>query len=280
MEDNMKTNSKNISKIVASALPAICLSSYNTLDTHAGELLRSIQNEQLKLPNATQAQVMQNVFKDYDNLNIEVKDTLDILWHNDAGNLLLRKLNQYIKNDTQKINIRWNAYDAKNETNLFRPAISTIFLNENELEYYAMYHSGKVRAFSERLDSVLFHELCHAWHNLDGTVACEQQRFVPAFYKLSNNDELCQIAYENWTDDEEIYTITGWRVDSRGSIKFDWLNANSYMILDALKHGIASNDIAQRIFHCGYWDISPKRRETMEKYAGELVIPLQKYIDE
>ena len=66
----MKTNSKNISKIVVSALPAICLSSYNTSDSQAGELLRSIQNEQLKLPNATQAQVLQNVFKDYDHLNI------------------------------------------------------------------------------------------------------------------------------------------------------------------------------------------------------------------
>ena len=251
-----------------------------TTDCQAGELLRSIQNEQNKLPKVAKDHVMHNVFKHYDNLNTEVKETLDMLWHNDAGNLLLRKLNQYIKNGTQKVNIKWNAYDAKNETNLFRPTISTIFLNKNELGDYAMYHAGKVMAFSERMDSVLFHELCHALHNLDGTVACERQMFVPVFYKLSHKDELCQIAYENWTDDEEIYAITGWYVDSKGNIKFDWLNTNSYMILDALKYGIASNDIAQRIFHCDYWDISPKRRETMEKYAGELVIPLQRYIDE
>ena len=269
--------SKNI-RVAMLLVPSIaCVA---TTDCRAGELLRAIQKQQAELPFVTKDQVMQNVFKNYDTLNIEVKDTLDILWYNDAGNLLLCRLHNVIKDASQRITILWNACDKEGETNLFRPAISTIFLNENELGDYAMYHAGKVRAFSERLDSVLFHELCHALHDLDGTEICKQQRFVPTFYKLSDNDELCQIAYENWTDDEEIYAITGWYIDNDELPKFDSLNTNSYMILDALKHGIAPNDIAQRIFHCGYWDISPKRRKTMEKYAGELVIPLQSYLDE
>ena len=42
-------------------------------DCQAGELLCSIQHEQNKLPHVTANQVMQNVFKNYNNLNIEVK---------------------------------------------------------------------------------------------------------------------------------------------------------------------------------------------------------------
>ena len=63
-------------------------------DCQAGELLCSIQHEQNKLPHVTANQVMQNVFKNYNNLNIEVKNTLNTIWNNDAGNLLLRKTSQ------------------------------------------------------------------------------------------------------------------------------------------------------------------------------------------
>ena len=154
MEDNMKTNSKNISKIVANTLPAICLSADTTLDSQAGELLRSIQNEQLKLPNATQAQVMQNVFKDYDNLNIEVKDTLDILWHNDAGNLLLRRLHNVIKDDKQRITILWDTCDEEEDSNYFRYFDSTVLLAPNKFGWDIGYRNGVIEIFPEYLDII------------------------------------------------------------------------------------------------------------------------------
>ena len=113
-------NNKTLSKIVASALPAICLSTQITSDCHAGELLRSIQYEQSKLPQVAQNQVMQNVFKNYDTLNHELKDTLTTIWHNDAGNLLLRRLHNIITNDTQRITILWDTCDKKDKSNYFR----------------------------------------------------------------------------------------------------------------------------------------------------------------
>ena len=161
----------------------------------------------------------------------------------------------------------------------FDPPFQRFFLNKNELGDYAMYHAGKVMAFSERMDSVLFHELCHALHNLDGTVACERQMFVPVFYKLSHKDELCQVAYENWTDDEEIYAITGWYVDSKGNIKFDCLNTNSYMILEELKKGTPSEKIQQGVFHCDYPTLTTKYRLAKKLPLNGLVIPLEKYVD-
>ena len=108
---------------------------------------------------------MHNVFKNYDNLNIEVKETLDILWNNEAGNLLLRRLHKNIKDDAQRITILWDACDKDGETNLFRYEDSTVFLNKNKSGDYVAYCAGKIYAFPERLDTVLFHELCHGLHS-------------------------------------------------------------------------------------------------------------------
>ena len=72
-------NSKTISKIVVTALPAICVSAQTVSGCRAGELLRKIQAEQSKVPFASQDQVMQNVFKNYNIFNNELKNTLDIL---------------------------------------------------------------------------------------------------------------------------------------------------------------------------------------------------------
>ena len=72
-------NSKTISKIVITALPVICVSTQTVSGCRAGELLRKIQTERSKVPFASQDQVMQNVFKNYNIFNNELKNTLDIL---------------------------------------------------------------------------------------------------------------------------------------------------------------------------------------------------------
>lgn len=278
MDDNMKTNSKNISKIVASALPAICLSAYNTLDTHAGELLRSIQNEQLKLPNATQAQVMQNVFKDYDNLNIEVKDTLDILWHNDAGNLLLRRLHNVIKDDKQRITILWNAVHKSGKTNLFDPNNLFIYLNVNKFCQYVGYCDNKLVEFPETLDAVLFHELCHGLHSLDGTYKAGTTDGIVQIYAIHAMDCVDKDILGAWEDDEELYTITGWYVDDDKKVIFDYLNANSYMILKALANGISPDNVVQRVYHCDYASLDVYEYASYMGFRRTL-IRAKKYID-
>ncbi len=272
-------NNTTLSKIVASALPAICLSTQITSDCHAGELLRSIQHEQSKLPNVTHTQVMQNVFKDYDNLNEEVKDTLDILWHNDAGNLLLRKLHKYIKDETQRITILWDACDKKGESNYFRYRDSAVLLNKNKFGDYAAYCDEEIYALPEQLDTVLFHELCHALHNLEGIKNYGEQAFIPKFYKQPGEQEGIKETCDAWENDEEIYTITGWYVNNDGALKFDWLNTNSYMILDALKDKIPPEKIVQRVFHCDYWALDPKYPNAIRERLDELIIPLEKYVD-
>ena len=151
-------NSKAISKIVVSTLPAICLSTHTASNCRAGELLRKIQTEQRKLPYVTQNQVMQNVFKNYNNLNIEVKNTLTTIWHNDAGNLLLRRLHNVIKDDTQRLTILWNAVHKSGKTNLFCHNM-TIYLDIRKFGQCIGYRNGELCALPETLDDVLFHEM-------------------------------------------------------------------------------------------------------------------------
>ena len=270
-------NRKTTSKIIASALPAVCLSAY---DCSAGELLREeIHKEQSKLHQVTQNQVMHNVFKHYDNLNIEVKETLDILWNNEAGNLLLRRLHKNIKDDAQRITILWDACDKDGETNLFRYEDSTVFLNKNKSGDYVAYCAGKIYAFPERLDTVLFHELCHALHDFEGIKNYNEQTFIPKFYNQSEDGADIKETCIAWKNDEEIHTITGWYVDDEGMLRFDYLNTNAYMILDALKDKIRPEKIVQRIFHCDYWGLEQNYKNAKLDRLDDMVIPLEKYVD-
>ena len=250
-----------------------------TTDCHAGELLKSIKNEQNKLPKVAKDHVMHNVFKHYDNLNTGVKETLDILWHNAAGNLLLRRLNSVIKDDLQRITILWDVCDEDDDSNYFRYKDSSILLHKDKFGDYAVYSNKKIEAFPEQLDTVLFHELCHALHNLEDTIACNQHKIIPTFYKLSDKDPKCQEICRAWEDDEEIHTITGWYIDTNEKLKFDCLNTNSYMILDALKDKIKPEKIVQRVFHYDYWSASVFTEEDTTRHLDELVIPLEKYVD-
>ena len=271
-------NRKTISKIVTSALPAICLSAHTTSDCHAGELLREIQAEQRKLPNVTYSQIMQNVFKNYNNLSSEVKDTLTTIWNNDAGNLLLRRLHNIIKDDTQRITILWDACDKDGKTNLFDPNNLFIYLNVNKFCQYAGYRNEELVKRPETLDAVLFHELCHSLHKLDGTYRANTKNGIMQIYNIHAMDCVDQDILEAWTNDEELYTITGWYVDDGKKVTFDCLNTNSYIILTALQDGIPADKVVQRIYHCDYSSLE------VYEYAKDMgfrrtLIRAKKYID-
>ena len=102
---------------------------------------------------------MQNVFKDYNTFNNELKNTLDILWNNDAGNLLLRRLHNIIKDDTQRLTILWDTCDERGDSNYFRHKDLTVLLNKNKFGQCIGYRNGELCALPETLDDVLFHEM-------------------------------------------------------------------------------------------------------------------------
>lgn len=270
-------NRKTISKIVTSALPAICLSVYNVSDCHAGELLREIQKEQSKLPNVTYSQVMQNVFKNYDNLNIEVKDTLTTIWNNDAGNLLLRRLHNIIKDDTQRITIFWNACDKDGESNLFYHDM-TIYLDKRKFGQCIGYRNGELCALPETLDDVLFHEMTHGLHKLIGMNNTNEQDAIKHLHEFPNNMTIFNECCEFWTNNEEVRTITGRYLGADGKLHFDCLNTNSYMVLKALKNKTPINRITQRVFHCDYSGLQDISRYCRNKIKN-IVIPQTKYLD-
>ena len=150
-------------------------------------------------------------------------------------------------------------------------------LDNNKFGDYVAYCNGEIYAFPEQLDIVLFHEMCHALHNLEGIKNYGEQTFIPKFYNQSEAIVDIKETCDAWENDEEIRTITGWYVDNDGTLKFDLLNTNSYMILDALKDKIPPKQIVQRIFHCDYWGLAPKFPNAKLERLDELVIPLGKY---
>ena len=284
MEDNLKTNSKNISKIVASALPAICLSSYNTLDTHAGELLREIQKQQDNLLLCGDAhsriRVLQRVIKNYDELNDELQNALDNLWSNEAGKLLLRSLCKAIKLDAQRITILWDTHDKDDDTNLFDPTNSTIYLDKSRFGKYVGYCNGELIAKSYTLDAVLFHELCHGLHNLNACDKGATHKVVQKLYKFDENDPISTLTCKAWGNDEEIYTINGKYINSEGKLDFDYLNSNTYMILQALKNDELPASIVQRVYHCSFDLLQTEYLPVIDMSLENFLVDLKEYIDD
>ena len=232
----------------------------------------------LLLPYVPRSQVMHNVFKNYDNFNIEVKDTLDILWNNDAGNLLLRRLHENIKDDAQRITILWDACDKDGETNLIRYDNLTIYLTKNEFGNCIGYCNSKFTKLPNTLDAVLFHELTHGLHNLIGLNNVNKQRSIHFLHKIKVRDVAHKQLLDLWSNDEEVHTITGWYLGKNGKLHFDCLNTNSYLVLKAIKLGTIPGKITQRIFHWKYkkgTDIFKPCKQNVKN----IVIRPEKYLD-
>ena len=123
------------------------------------------------------------------------------MWFNEAGKLLLRSLCKEIKLDTQRITILWNARLPDGRTNLFCCDSSTIYLEANKFCQYVGYCNGEFTKLPETLDAILFHELCHGLHKLQGKNQYEQHEVVSKLYELPNNDPICNLLNSAWADD-------------------------------------------------------------------------------
>ena len=256
-------------------------------DCQAGELLRSIQKRQdnLLLLGSTHSRtrVLQKVIKNYDELNDELQEALNEIWSNEVGKLLLCSLCKEIKLDTQRITILWNATLPDGRTNLFCHSNLTIYLDANKFCQYVGYCDGEFSELPETLDAILFHELCHGLHKLQEKNQYKQHKVVSRLCELPNNDPICNLLNNAWNDDEEIYTETGWHINLKNELDFDYLNTNSYMILQAIKNEVPSKEILQRIFHCDFnlWESKYERSfELANINLKKFLIDTKKYLDE
>ncbi len=274
---------KNISKIVVSVLPAICLSAHNVSDGHAGELLREIKKQQDNLlllgKYHSRTEVIRRIIKNYDELNEELHDALDTLWANEAGKLLLRSLCKEIKLDTQRITILWGTHDKDDVTNFFDTENSTIYLDTLRFGKYVGYCDGILTAESHTLDAVLFHELCHGLHNLNGTDKGNTHKFVQKVYNFDEKDPLGRLTCRAWDNDEEIYTITGRYINTKCELDFDYLNTNTYMILQGLKNDIPPLSIVQRVYHCSFELLLEEYADIVDLSLDQFLINLKEYVD-
>lgn len=282
----MKTNRKTLSKFTKGMMVTTCLCMGAIPDIHAGELLKKALDKQdnfLLLGNThARGEILNKVIKNYDELNEKLRDALDTLWSDAAGKLLLRSLCKEIKLDSQRIKILWNACDENNETNLFCYDNSTIYLMESRFGQYVGYCNGKFSQLPETLDAVLFHELCHGLHALKHSKQYEQHKTISALYNISQNDPICKSMNQAWTDDEEIYTISGWHMNANNELDFDYLNTNSYIALQALDGGRTPENVVQRLFHCSYGSWKTKYDRLFKKVTINLekfLINLEKSFD-
>ena len=251
-------------------------------DCQAGELLREIQNQQDNLlllgsPHS-RTRVLQKVIKNYDELNDELQEALNEIWSNEVGKLLLRSLCKEIKLDTQRITILWNAHDKDHDTNLFDPADSTIYLDKSKFGKYVGYCNGTLIAKSYTLDAVLFHELCHGLHNINGADKGNAHKFVQRVYNFDEKDQIGMLTCKAWGGDEEIYTINGKYLNSEGKLDFDCLNSNTYMILQALKSGTPPTSIVQRVYHCSFELLQTEYLPVIDISLESFLIDLKEYI--
>ena len=105
---------------------------------------------------------------------------------------------------------------------------------------------GKISEKTESLDSVLFHELGHAFHYLMNRSCVNSIDSLNNIYGHSEEKYL-------WTDkdipnDEEFFNITGYFY-SKGIWRFDPLNTNMYDICKQCKTEISRDNVKQRLFH-------------------------------
>ena len=136
--------------------------------------------------------------------------------------------------------------------------------------------SGPV-PFKETLDAMLFHEILHGYHNLLSPIDekhLKKREVASRLHRiLKNNDRLYENCCDAWCNDEEIHTISGWYLGADKKLHFDWLNTNSYMVLQAIKLGITP---VQRVYHYVY-ELLPEINGVVREDIGEIVISKEKY---
>ena len=192
----------------------------------------------------------------------------------------MRSLCKEIKLNSQRITILWSAHDKDDDTNFFDTENLTIYLDTLRFGKYVGYCDGILTEESHTLDAVLFHELCHGLHKLNGNDKGTSHNTVQTIYKFDKNEPIRALTYKAWGNDEEIYTITGRYINSKGELDFDYLNTNIYMILQALKNGIPFKSVKQRVFHCSFELLLEEYETVVDLSLEQFLINLEEYVDD
>lgn len=94
------------------------------------------------------------------------------------------------------------------------------------------------------LSEFLFHELCHAFHDISGVLkptSLDKSITLSHVYSSISTKHL-------WSNDEEAYNITG-RSHDGVSLSFDPISCNMFDMWNSLK---MEKSIVQRVFHCSW----------------------------
>ncbi len=152
----------------------------------------------------------------------------------------------------QKLKISLQSYvsekDGKEHDFEFVRKEFCIYLNLNKLKEAGTitYLNNKIFPCSPyEANSYLFHELLHAFHYTIGTYKGNSRRALQYIYRDK------EVLKKDWTDDEELYTITG-KFLTKDGLVYDPLNANLYEAIKFYKQNFPGHAIPQRIFHTRY----------------------------
>ncbi len=192
-------------------------------------------------------------FIDYSENQAEILPILEQISENPIGNITLRLLYQARQNmPNQKLKISLQSYvsekDGKEHDFEFVRKEFCIYLNLNKLK-----EAGTITYLNNKMfpcnpyeaDSYLFHELLHAFHYTIGTYKGNSRHALQHIY--GDQEDL----KNDWTNDEELYTITG-KFLTKDGLVYDPLNANLYEAIKFHEQNFPGNAIPQRIFHIRY----------------------------
>lgn len=183
---------------------------------------------------------------------------------NEVGKTLIRRMydthlsNIENQNRLKTLNIKLKSYVGPNGNildNLYHPLEFSIYLNPENLGSCIGYRNGNIEEMPNTADSVIFHEMGHAFHDLNMSLKTNSQ--IPTLkYIYKNSAKNCRYLWTNpkRPNDEEFYNITGYFYEDN-NLKFDPINCNMYEICKACKFCDSREKIFQRIFHTNYFDI-------------------------
>ncbi|MDO4975343.1 MAG: hypothetical protein Q4E61_03400, partial [Alphaproteobacteria bacterium] len=182
---------------------------------------------------------------------------------NEVGKTLIRRMydthlsNIENQNRLKTLNIKLKSYVGPNGNildNLYHPLEFSIYINLEKLGSCIGYRNGNIEEIPNTADSVIFHEMGHAFHDLT-----KKEKLSTATLDYLYSDKECIKLWTNFEliepiDDEELYNITGYFYENN-NFKFDPINCNMYEICKACKFCDSREKIFQRIFHTNYFDI-------------------------
>ena len=181
----------------------------------------------------------------------QINQALETICNTEVGNLMLNLFHKRIMSDFRQLKI-WNNNNTfvnqdfavfvtrieKQEDNLkkdnnFNSKNFTIYLAPEYISDIKLSrYDGKnvVYDCTETLDTVLFHELIHAFHKLIGRNSEKQTNALDYFY---GDSEIKQIwgKFGKLLTDKEFSDITGWYFDKKQQkVQFDPINCNMYEV--------------------------------------------------